>query len=228
MRAVRIHGYGGPEVLRLEAVPIPTPAPGQVLVRVMASSVNPLDWKLREGLLKDSASIGLPFTLGWDLSGIIEYGGPRAARFNAGDSVMGRTSFPAGGTFADYVVAAEQDLVAKPRCISHLEAAALPLAGLSAHAALLPQSALQPGARVLIHGGAGGVGHLAVQLAKLHGAWVAATTSRQNMDFARSLGADLVIERERANPTTRRAADALALSQSGCTRGKIVLSVHQM
>jgi NADPH:quinone reductase-like Zn-dependent oxidoreductase len=281
MRAVRIHGYGGPEMLQVEDVAIPTPAPGQLLVRVMASSINALDWQLREGLHKTSAPICLPFTLGWDFSGIVEYGGPGVARFTAGDSVMGRTHPLAGGAFADYLVAAERDLVAKPRCISHLEAAALPLAGHDAHAALFADSGLQSGTRVLILGGASGVGHLAVQLAKLRGAWVAATTSRQNIDFVRSLGADLVIERDHTDPATRlppvdlvvdtlgplpvdaglqaapvndavlvglvrlveqgvlrieiprvlplsRTADALALSQYGYGRGKIVLSVHQM
>ncbi len=195
MRAARIESYGGPEVLRIEQVAIPAPGPGQVLLRVAASGVNPLDWKVREGALKDVAPLPLPFTLGWDLCGTVERVGPGAARFAPGEGVMGLADFRTGGAFAEYAVVAETNLIARPKCISHIEAAALPMAGLTAHAALIDLGAVRAKERVLILGGAGGVGHLAVQLAKLQGAWVAATTSRHNLEFVRSLGADLVIER---------------------------------
>jgi NADPH:quinone reductase-like Zn-dependent oxidoreductase len=201
MRAARIHRHGGPEVLRVEEVPIPTPGPGQVRVRVAASGVNPLDWKVREGWVKEIPPLPLPFTLGSDLSGIVDRVGPGARRFRSGDAVIGRAHRFCGGTFADYVVISETDLVAKPRGISHLEAAALPVAGLAAHAAIIGQRGLRAGERVLILGGAGGVGHIAVQLSKISGAWVAATASRQNLEFLLSLGADLAIERDRSDLT---------------------------
>jgi NADPH:quinone reductase-like Zn-dependent oxidoreductase len=199
MRAARIHGYGGPEVLRIEEVPIPTPGPGQVRVRVTASGVNPLDWKVREGVLRETAPLQLPFTLGRELCGVIESIGPEASNFRCGDAVIGLTDLRCGGAFAEYVVVDERDLIAKPKGISHIEAAALPLASLTAHATLSGQHAVRAGERVLVLGGAGGVGHFAVQLAKLQGAWVAATTSRYNFDFVHSLGADLVIERHRTD-----------------------------
>ncbi len=199
MRAARIHGYGGPEVLRIEQVPIPAPGPGQVRVRLTASGVNPLDWKVREGALRDIAPLPLPFTLGRDLCGVVDSSGPGTSRFRCGETVMGLTDWRSGGAFAEYAIVAESDLSAKPRGISHIEAAALPLAGLTAHATLTSQHAVRAGERVLVLGGAGGVGHLAVQLAKLRGAWVAATTSRHHLEFVRSLGADLVIERHRSD-----------------------------
>jgi NADPH:quinone reductase-like Zn-dependent oxidoreductase len=196
MRAARVHSYGGPEVLRVENVPIPSPGPGQVRVRVAASGVNPLDWKIREGWLRELALSSLPLTLGSDVSGVIDSAGPEAHRFRKGDAVLGRTTGCSVGTFAEYVVVPESALVPKPKAMSYLEAAALPLAGLAAHAAVLGQGALQAQERVLILGGSGGVGHLAIQLAKLNGAWVAATASRENLEFLHSLGADLAIERE--------------------------------
>ena len=199
MRAVRVHGYGGPEVLRVEEMPIPTPGPGQVRVRVIAGGVNPLDWKVREGWVKEIAPLPLPFTLGCDLSGIVDRVGPDARRLRRGDPVIGRAHRFCGGTFAEYAVVPEAELVAKPRGISHLEAAALPVAGLAAHAAVLGQRGLRAGERVLILGGAGGVGHIAIQLAKMRGAWVAATASAQNLEFLRALGADLAIESDRSD-----------------------------
>jgi NADPH:quinone reductase-like Zn-dependent oxidoreductase len=196
MRAARVHRYGGPEVVRVEHVPIPTPGAGEVRIRVAASGVNPLDWKVRAGWLRDLALPSLPLTLGSDLSGVIDNVGPGVHRFRKGDAVLGRTTDVPGGTFADFVVVAESSLVPKPRAMSYLEAAALPLAGLAAHAAVIGRGALHAGERVLILGGCGGVGHLAVQLAKLSGAWVAATASRHNLEFLHSLRVDLAIERD--------------------------------
>ncbi len=196
MRAARIHGYGGAEVLRVESTPVPTAGPGQVRVRIVASGVNPLDWKLREGWLKDIAPRALPFTLGSDLSGVVDQVGAGVSELGKGWEVFGRVGLQSEGTFAEYAVAVASDLVAKPKYLSHLEAAALPLAGSAARAAL---AGLREGDRVLILGGAGGVGHLAVQLAKLYGAWVAATASRSNLEFVSSLGADAVVERDRSD-----------------------------
>jgi NADPH:quinone reductase-like Zn-dependent oxidoreductase len=194
MRAARVHAYGGAEVVRIDNTSVPRPMVGHVRVRVIASGVNPHDWKLREGYLKEVEPRSLPFTLGTDVSGIVDLVGPGVSNFAPADEVFGRLSAPSDGSFAEYVIAAESDLLRKPSCLSHLEAAALPLSGLAAHAALIRQG-LRPGDRVLILGGAGGVGHLAVQLAKTHSAWVAATASRANLEFVHSLGADLVVER---------------------------------
>lgn len=201
MRAARVHNYGGAEAVRIDKISVPTPGPGQVRIRVIASGVNPLDWKLREGCLKDIDTRPLPFTLGSDVSGIVDQVGAAISELAKGDEVFGRVSGLSGGSFAEYVVAAELDLLKKPKRLSHLEAAALPLAGLAAHAALI-RDQLLVGARVLILGGAGGVGHLAVQLAKLQGAWVAATAARSNLEFVHSLGADLVIEGSHPDLTT--------------------------
>src|SRR6266436_2985805 len=172
MKAIRIHNYGGPEVLKYEDAPRPKPQAGEVLVRVHAAGVNPIDWKVREGHMKDFWPHKFPLILGWDLSGVVEEVGPRVSQFKRGDEVYSRPDPTRDGAYADYIVVRESELALKPNSLHHIRAAAVPLAALTAWQSLFDTAQLQPGQRVLIHAGSGGVGHLAVQLAKWKGAHV--------------------------------------------------------
>jgi NADPH:quinone reductase-like Zn-dependent oxidoreductase len=197
MKAIRIHNYGGPEVLHYEDAPRPEPQAGEVLVRVHAAGVNPIDWKVREGHMKDFWPHKLPLILGWDLSGTIEAVGPgpaAAGRFKIGDEVYSVPDPTRNGAYADYIVVGEPELALKPNSLHHIRAAAVPLAALTAWQSLFDTAQLQPGQRVLIHAGSGGVGHLAVQLAKWKGAYVFATASTKNQDLLRELGVDEPID----------------------------------
>jgi NADPH:quinone reductase-like Zn-dependent oxidoreductase len=195
MRVVQIHSFGDSSVLKLESAPVPEPKEGEVLVRVHATSINPIDVKTREGgglsgMYKDL----LPVILGWDVSGVVEMVGASVTGFKAGDEVYGMPLFPAlAKTYAEYMVAPASELAKKPQNLSHSEAAALPLVALTAHQAL-ETIALKAGETILIHAAAGGVGHVAVQLAKARGANVIGTASGRNHDFVKSLGADEVID----------------------------------
>src|SRR6476620_1069253 len=180
MKAIRIHSYGGPEVLRYEDAPRPEPQAGEVLVRVHAAGVNPIDWKVREGHMKDFWHHKFPLILGWDVSGTVEEVGPgpaAAGRFKIGDEVYSLPDPTRNGAYADYIVVREPELARKPNSLHHICAAAIPLAALTAWQSLFDTAQLQPGQRVLIHAGSGGVGHFAVQLAKWKGAYVFATAS---------------------------------------------------
>jgi NADPH:quinone reductase-like Zn-dependent oxidoreductase len=197
MKAIRIHNYGGPEVLKYEDAPRPQPQAGEVLVRVHAAGVNPIDWKVREGHMKDFWPHKFPLILGWDLSGVVEeFGtGPAAAgRFEIGDEVYSLPDPTRDGAYADYIVVRESELALKPNSLHHIRAAAVPLAALTAWQSLFDTVQLQPRQRVLIHAGSGGVGHLAVQLAKWKGAYVFATASTKNQDLLRELGVDEPID----------------------------------
>jgi len=193
MRAVRVHEYGGPEVLRLESIPRPTPGTGEVLVRVHAAGVNPVDWKIREGAFGRQPS-SLPRTLGFDVAGVVAGVGEGVERFEVGDEVYGYLSLQRGGGYAEYVVAPEGELASKPTELDFVEAAAVPLAGLTAWQALVETAGLEEGQTVLVHAAAGGVGHFAVQIAVARGAKVIATASPQNHEFLRGLGAEQVID----------------------------------
>jgi NADPH:quinone reductase-like Zn-dependent oxidoreductase len=196
MQAVRMHEYGGPEVLRLEEAPRPDPAAAEVLVRVHGAGVNAIDWKVRAGLARDAIPHTLPLVPGWDVSGTIEWMGPSVRGFEHGDEVFTRLDVRRDGAYADYVTVPAEDLARKPRAIDHLHAAAVPLAGLTAWQALFDpgHAGLRSGQTILVHGGAGGVGHFAVQLAKWRQARVIATGSQGNEGFLRELGADLFID----------------------------------
>jgi NADPH:quinone reductase-like Zn-dependent oxidoreductase len=194
MKAVRIHTYGGPEVLVYEEVPRPQPEKGEVLVRVEAAAVNPVDWKIREGYLREMLPHSMPLIMGWDVSGVVEETGPGVTRFRVGDEVFSRPDLLRDGTYAEYVVIRETEVAFKPGSIDHLHAAAVPLAGLTAWKSLIEAAGVAPGQRVLIHGAAGGVGSYAVQLAKWRGAHVITTASAHNHDYLRGLGADEVID----------------------------------
>lgn len=194
MMAVRMHRYGGPEVLAYEEVPRPKPARDEVLVRVAAAAVNPVDWKIREGYLKEMLPHQLPLIMGWDASGLVTAVGAGITRFKIGDEVFSRPDLLRDGTYAEYVVIRESEVALKPKNVDHLHAAAIPLAGITAWKALIETAGVTMGQRVLIHGAAGGVGSYAVQLAKWRGAHVIATASAHNHDYLRDLGADEVID----------------------------------
>lgn len=191
MRTVIQRGLGGPEVLEITEVEQPSPGRGEVLVRVHAAALNPVDAAVRTGgypLLGEP-----PFRVGWDISGVVEAAGPGAA-FAVGDEVYGMPRFPAEVGYADYVAVPAQELARKPASLSHVEAAAIPLAGLTAWQGLVGLADVQPGERVLITRAAGGVGHLAVQIAKVRGLHVIASASEPKHEFLRSLGADEVFD----------------------------------
>jgi NADPH:quinone reductase-like Zn-dependent oxidoreductase len=194
MKAVRIHAYGGQEVLTLEEAPIPQLGNADVLVRIVANSVNPVDWKVRAGYAKEKLLYDFPIILGWDVSGIVEAIGKDVTQFNIGDAVYSRPNILRDGTYAEFIAIDESELAFKPTTISHACAAALPLAGITAWEVLVKTANIKAGDRVLIHAGSGGVGSLAVQLAKSRGAYVVATTSIKNIPLVHSLGADQVID----------------------------------
>jgi NADPH:quinone reductase-like Zn-dependent oxidoreductase len=194
MKAIRIHNYGGPEALQYEDAPRPKPQAGEVLVRVHAAGVNPIDWKVREGHMRDFWPHKFPLILGWDLSGVVEELGRGVSRFKIGDEVYSIPDPTRDGAYADYIVVRELELALKPDSLHHIRAAAVPLAALTAWQSLFDTAQLQPGQRVLIHAGSGGVGHFAVQLAKWKGAYVFATASTKNQDLLRKLGVDEPID----------------------------------
>lgn len=177
MKAVRIHAYGGREVLSYEEAPRPVPAEGEVLIRVYASSVNPFDCAARSGYLTSYFNYTLPLILGTDVSGTIEEVGPGVTEFAPGDSVYARAGVTRDGSYAEYVAVPATDVAAKPQSVDHFHAAALPHVTLTAWQALVEVAKLAPGQTVLIHAAAGGVGHVAVQLSKILGAKTIGTAS---------------------------------------------------
>lgn len=192
MRAVQQQTLGEPDVLAVVDLPRPTPRTNEVLIRVEAASVNPTDWKHRAtgGFIGEP-----PFVLGWDLSGVVEEVGIGVARFSPGDEVFGLLSYPFGhGAHAEYVAAPAAWFAPKPASLDHVQAAALPLVSLTAWQALVENARIQPGQRVLIHAAAGGVGHVAVQIAKARGAHVIGTASSEKHDFLREIGVDEPID----------------------------------
>jgi NADPH:quinone reductase-like Zn-dependent oxidoreductase len=194
MKAVCIYSYGGPQALVYEDAPCPHPGDGEVLVRVHAAGINPVDWKIREGQLKEMLHHTLPLVLGWDASGVVEALGAGASRLKVGDEVFSRPDISRDGAYAEFIVIRESEVALKPRSIDHIHAAALPLAGLTAWQTLFTAGGLAAGQRVLIHGAAGGVGSLAVQLAKWKGALVIGTASGSNHAFLRELGVDQAVD----------------------------------
>jgi NADPH:quinone reductase-like Zn-dependent oxidoreductase len=192
MRAIRQEVLGGPEVLKEVEVDKPAPGLSQILVRVHAAGLNPTDWKHRAHTIFLGPP---PLTLGWDASGVVEATGFGVTLFKPGDEVFGMLPYPHGvGSHAEYVAAPARAFAFKPANVDHVQAGALPLAGLTAWQALNDTAHLQPGQRVLIHAAAGGVGHLAVQIAKAKGAYVIGTASAPNHGLVRGLGADDMID----------------------------------
>ncbi len=194
MKAIRLHQFGGPETLRYEDVEPPTVGPGDVLIRVMAASVNPIDWKIREGLLQPVLRHRLPLTPGWDVSGVVEVAGESVRNFRRGDAVYAFCDLHRNGCYAQYAAVRESEVARKPGTVSHVEAASLPMTGTTAWNALMQVAVVGAGQRVLVHAGAGGVGSLAIQIARWRGAHVIATASEGNRALVESLGAGEVID----------------------------------
>jgi NADPH:quinone reductase-like Zn-dependent oxidoreductase len=194
MKAVRIHAYGDREVLFYEDTPCPEYGSDEVMVRIAATSVNPFDWAARNGYLTDYYSYAFPTVLGLDVSGVVEAVGSEVQGFEPGDAVFGRANPAQNGAYAEYISIPAAQVARKPQTLDYLQAAAVPHVAVSAWRALFDVANLQEGQTVLIHGAAGGVGSMAVQLAKIHGARVIGTASANNLDFLRSLGVDEAID----------------------------------
>lgn len=194
MKAARIHAYGDASQIRIEDAPVPTLKDDDVLIRVVATSVNPVDWKIRQGYLKSFIPYEMPLIMGWDVSGVVEQTGPAVTKFKPGDAVYSRPDIRRNGAYAEYIAVRESELAFKPATISHVEAASLPLVSITAWQSLFTTANLTAGQHVLIHAGAGGVGSIAIQLAKAKGAHVTATASAAKSALVKSLGADDVID----------------------------------
>ena len=166
MRAIRIHQYGGTETLQLNQIDTPKINTDDILIKVKSSSINPVDWKIREGYLKDFIPYQMPVTLGFDVSGVVSEVGSEVTDFKIGDEVFSRPDISRDGAYADYIAVKADEVAFKSSKLSFEQAAALPLAGITAWQCLIDVGQLQAGQRVLIHAGAGGVGHLAIQIAK--------------------------------------------------------------
>jgi len=193
IRKVRIHRFGGPDVLQIDELEPSLPDASQVLVGVKAASINPVDFKIRNGQYPAVKEDRLPYTLGRDVSGVVEKCGAQATQFKIGDEVFGMVGIGGGG-YAEKAVLDQHALALKPPLLDHPHAAAIPLAGQTAWQGLFRHGELHSGQSVLIHGGSGGVGHFAIQFAKAKGARVLTTVSTDNVAFARDLGADAVID----------------------------------
>jgi NADPH:quinone reductase-like Zn-dependent oxidoreductase len=194
MKAIVIHSYGAPEVLKYEDVPRPEPKDDEILIRVMAAGVNPVDGYIRQGNLAKVMGDAFPLILGMDIAGVVENTGAKTTKFKAGDPVYAYSSFKEQGGYAQFAVVKENEAALKPRGITFEQAAAVPLAATTAWQALIEKAQLSPGQTVLIHGGSGGVGSFAVQIAKARGAKVIATASTTNQEFLKQLGADQAID----------------------------------
>src|SRR3989475_5179376 len=192
MKAVVAHEYGGPEVLKFEDVPRPEPKENEALVRVIASGVNPADPLTLSGKFAREFGTHLPLIPGYDIAGIVEKTGAKVTKLKAGDAIYGYPTF--GGGWADYVTVTEGEVAAKPASLSFADAAAVPMGALTAWQALVDVAKLRAGQTILIHGGSGGVGSFAIQIAKARGARVIATASTANQDLLKQLGADVAVD----------------------------------
>jgi NADPH:quinone reductase-like Zn-dependent oxidoreductase len=223
MKAIVIDGYGGSEHLRLCEQPDPTPAAGEMLVRIRAAGVNPVDWKIRRGDLRMVLRIRFPYIPGGDVAGEVVAAGPGVTRFKPGDEVVAFVDLARGGGYAELAVVKKSAAALKAKTLSFVEAASLPIAACTALQALRDKGGLRQGGSALVNGGAGGVGHFAVQIGKAQGATIAATCGPSNADFVQSLGADLVIDYTREDFTRRTERydvilDAVAMSSFGGCR----------
>jgi len=196
MKAAQINDYGGKDVLKsTDSAAKPAAGPGEVLVAVYAAAVNPFDWKLREGFMKDHLPLKFPATLGGDFAGVVTELGQGVNDFRVGDEVYGQANAAGGqGSYAEFAPVKAASLAAKPQSVDFVHAAALPLAAVSAYQALVEHLDVQSGQKVAIHGGAGGIASFAIPLAKHLGAYVAATAAAEDSDYVKSLGADEVID----------------------------------
>lgn len=191
MQVIRVHDYGESDVLTLETVAPPEPQPNEVLIRVQAAGVNPLDWKIRSGYMKEVFPMPLPYTPGMDVAGIVEAIGADVKAFQVGQAVYG---MPSMGAYAEFATAPQDVIALKPKTLDFVQAASVPMVAKTAYQALFSYADLKPGQTILIHAASGGVGMFAVQFAKWKRAHVIGTTSAANTEFVRSLGADQVID----------------------------------
>jgi len=194
MKAIVIHEYGGPEVLKYEDVPRPEPKDDQLLVRVIAAGVNPVDGMIRSGMFAKGGNGAFPMILGGDIAGVVEKVGSKITKFKPGDPVFAYVSLDNNGGYAQYALTTERETASKPKSLTYVEAAAVPIVALTAWQALVDSAKLSAGQTVLIHGGSGGVGSFAIQIAKARGAKVIATASTANQDLLKELGADVAID----------------------------------
>lgn len=201
MKAAVIRRYGGNDVVAVETIADPAVGPRDVLIEARAASVNPIDFKLRNGMLRMVRKFAFPLVLGFDVSGVVARVGPAVSRFKPGDQVFASLDGTRPGAFAELVAADESTVAIKPRTLSHSQSAAIPLVGLTSWQALTEQAKVTAGSKVLIHAGAGGIGTVAIQLARHLGAHVATTTSTRNIELVTSLGANLVVDYTRQDFT---------------------------
>jgi len=194
MKAVRIHSYGGPETLVYEEADCPRPGAGQVLIRVHAAGVNPMDWKIREGWFKDIFAYPLPLILGTDVAGVVESVGGGVTTLKPGQTVYGVVDMTLSGSYAEYAIGRAEAIAPKPDTLDYQQSAAIPIVSMTAWQGLFEVGGLKAGQSVLIHAAAGGVGSFAVQFAKLQGLRVIGTASTQNLTYVYELGADEVID----------------------------------
>ena len=227
MKAVQIHEFGNQTVLKLNDIDIPVPDDHAVLIKVYASSVNPVDWKIREGYLQGLLNHSLPLTLGWDVAGVVARIGSKVSNLKVGDDVYSRPNIANNGSYAQYMTVSADEVALKPKSLSFQEAAGVPLAGLTAWQAMYEISNVQPGERVLIHAGSGAVGQFAIQLAKLRGAFVYTTTSAKNTELVLSLGADQVINYQQEDFSELRGLDIVFDTLGGDTLAKSWATLKQ-
>ncbi|HEX6923063.1 MAG TPA: NADP-dependent oxidoreductase [Bacillales bacterium] len=201
MKAVVIEQYGGANELKMTDMDRPKLKDNDVLIEIAATSINPVDWKIREGYLQGKINYEFPLILGLDAAGVIKEVGKNVKSFQVGDEVFTRPDILRNGTYAEYVAVNESLVAAKPNNLTFEEAASIPLVGLTSWQCLVDKARIGEGDRVLIHAGAGGVGNFAIQLAKAFGCWVATTGSSKNVEFLKDLGADQVINYETENFT---------------------------
>ena len=192
MKAIVIHEYGGPEVLKYEDIPQPEPKDDQLLIRIIAAGVNPVDGMIRSGMFNGNRAF--PIILGGDVAGVVEKIGSRITKFKVGDPVFAYVSLDNSGGYAQYALVREREAAPKPKALTYVEAAAVPIVAITAWQALVDTAKLSAGQTVLIHGGSGGVGSFAIQIAKARGAKVVATASTANQDFLKQLGADVAVD----------------------------------
>ena len=194
MKAVTIHNYGDPDVMVYEEMPTPSVAPDEVLIKIYAAGLNPVDWKIMEGYLKNARQYEFPLILGWDVSGVIESVGSNVTGFKPGDKVYAKPDPKRNGAYAEYISVKATEVANMPKSLDFVTAASVPLAGLTAWQALFNFGELKEGQRVLIIGASGGVGSFAVQFAKWKKAYVIGVASTKNMDFLKEIGADEAID----------------------------------
>lgn len=209
MKAVQIYAFGGREVLELNDIAIPEAKQGEVLIKIHAASVNPVDWKIRQGYLQPLLNHALPLTMGWDVSGEVVAVGGGVIHLKVGDEVYSRPNIANNGSYAEYMTASAEEVALKPKSLTWQEAAGVPLAGLTAWQGLYELANVEAGEQVLIHGGSGAVGQFAIQLAKLRGATVYTTTSARNTDLVLSLGADHAIDYQQVDFSELRDMDVV-------------------